>query len=468
VNDRIGPILDALGSPTIAVAGDVILDRYLWGRVRRISPEAPVPVLEVEHEEFRPGGAANVAANLAALGARAILHGVAGRDPAARTLERIARTRLIRAVRPTTVKTRLVAHNQQILRVDEERRDPLDARTAARLGEAIARTAPRADALILSDYHKGALVPPVVARAFAAFRRKPILVGLKTPQPGPYRGATGAMLNREELAALAPSPRALIRALRLEFLVVTLGPDGILVVPRRGRPARFPTLARQVYDVTGAGDTCLAAFALAYVSGCPLPDCAALANAAAGVVVGKVGTATATRAEIRRHVSPQAAPPRTKILGRAALLRALAEERRRGRRVVFTNGCFDLLHPGHVDLLRAARAQGDVLVVGLNSDHSVRRLKGPARPILPQRARAELLAALEAVDYVTIFGETTPAALIRAVRPDVLVKGADWAGAVVGREEVEKRGGRTVLVPLRPGFSTSAIVEHIRDGAPRR
>jgi D-beta-D-heptose 7-phosphate kinase/D-beta-D-heptose 1-phosphate adenosyltransferase len=357
----------------------------------------------------------------------------------------------------------MIAHNQQMLRVDRERADPIGPPTGRRLVAAALRQAARSDLAILQDYNKGTL-PEEVCAAFLRSARCPVLVGLKARDYRKYARATGASLNRGELLALSREDdldrgaRKLLRELRLRFLVVTLGERGMRVYPSGGAPLTLPAAARQVYDVTGAGDTALAAFALGYASGFSLEECAVLANAAAGIVVAKVGTEVVTREELRAQASH--GDGHRKIVTLREIRRVVADHRARGRTVVFTNGCFDLLHAGHVALLEHARARGDVLVVGLNTDRSVRALKGDGRPVLPQRERARLLAALEAVDYVVLFDEDTPTRLVRAIRPDVLVKGEDYAGrAVVGREHA----GRVELAPLVRGVSTTEIIRRIRE-----
>ncbi|HEX7902118.1 MAG TPA: bifunctional heptose 7-phosphate kinase/heptose 1-phosphate adenyltransferase [Planctomycetota bacterium] len=468
MKDRLAALLDRLAAPRVLVLGDLILDRYLWGAVSRVSPEAPVPVLNVKREEFRPGGASNVVSNLAALGAKVAVGGVVGRDKGGDALLRLLRgfkadvSAVARdAARPTPVKTRMVAHHQQMLRVDEERTEPIPPPLRARVLAAALRQAAKSDLAIVSDYHKGTL-PADLCEAFTRRAKCPVLVGLKGRDHRKYAGAAGASLNRGELLTISgkedvdAGARAILRELRLSFLVVTLGEKGMRVFARDAAPFTLPALARQVFDVTGAGDTALAAFGVAYASKLPLEECALLANAASGIVVGKVGTATVTRDELRATTDGH-----RKILRLPALLKALAAERAKGRKVVFTNGCYDLVHAGHASTLEFARSHGDLLVLGLNSDASVRRLKGEGRPIVPQGERARLLAAFEAVDYVVLFDEDTPAKLVKAVRPDVLVKGEDYAGkAVVGRDDA----GKVVLAPLVKGISTSDIIRRIRNG----
>ncbi len=463
MNTRLIEIVGRLRSPRVFVLGDLILDKYVWGSVSRISPEAPVPVVNVKGEEYRPGGASNVVTNLAALGARVATGGIVGKDEQGAQLLRLLRAQgdvsavLRDAGKPTPLKTRMLAHHQQMLRVDQERVDPIAPAAQARLLAAALRQAARSDLAIISDYSKGTL-PPELCRAFIRRAGCPVLVGLKSHDHRKYAKATGASLNRSELRLLTHEDevdrgaRKLLKQLSLRFLVVTLGEKGMRVISRDEPPITLPAVAREVFDVTGAGDTALAAFGVAYASGLSLEECAILSNAAAGIVVAKIGTETVTREEL-------IADGHRKVLPLPALLKALDGERKRGRRVVFTNGCFDLVHAGHVASLEFARSKGDVLVVGLNSDRSVRGLKGAGRPIVPQGDRARLLAAFEAVDYVVIFDRAKPDVLVRKVRPDVLVKGEDYRGKeVVG----SKDAGRVELAPLLKGLSTSDIIRRIQ------
>lgn len=468
--DRLLELIDRLHSPRVFVMGDLILDRYIWGSVSRISPEAPVQILKVQREEFRVGGAANVARNLLTLGARVSCGGVVGGDAGGRRLAPLLRQRRIDSSavvtvqkRTTSVKTRMLAHSQQMLRIDREQTDPIPAESERRLIAASLKAAARADLAILSDYDKGTLTARVCER-FLRSVKCPVLVGLKGRDYRKYAGATGASLNRSEYHTISRIddmdrgvPR-LMRELDLKFMVLTLGENGVRIYPRGAPPFTLPALARQVYDVTGAGDTALAAFGLGFASGLSLEECAVLANAAAGVVVAKVGTETVTREELRAEATHGA--HHRKIVRESELLRALSHERARGRKVVFTNGCFDLLHAGHVSLLQHAHSKGDVLVVGLNTDRSVRALKGKGRPVLPQQDRARLLAAMEAVNYVVLFDEDTPARLLRRLRPDVLVKGSDYAVKdVIGREH----SGRVELAPIVRGISTTDLVRRIKN-----
>jgi D-beta-D-heptose 7-phosphate kinase/D-beta-D-heptose 1-phosphate adenosyltransferase len=365
--------------------------------------------------------------------------------------------------KPTSVKTRMLAHNQQMLRVDSERTEPLSPDVERRLLAAALRRAARCDLAIISDYNKGTLTPHVCEQ-FIRAARCPVLVGLKSRDYRKYAHATGASLNRGELHTISreddvdAGARKVMRELGLRFLVLTLGEKGMRVYSKTAAPITLPAVARQVYDVTGAGDTALAAFGLGYASGLSLEECALLSNAAAGIVVAKVGTETVSREELRSQAAD--GDGHRKIVKIPELEKALHGERARGRKVVFTNGCFDLLHAGHASILQFARSRGDVLVVGLNSDRSVTALKGKGRPILPQGDRARLLAAFEAVDYVVLFDEDTPAKLVKRVKPDVLIKGEDYQGkTVVGRQDA----GRVELAPLVKGMSTSEILRRIRD-----
>ncbi len=464
------------------VIGDIILDRYVWGDVERVSPEAPIQVLHVGRDDFRLGGAGNVAANLQSLGAEVAIVGLRGDDEdGARLLERLAARDIatdgvvVADDRPTIVKTRHMAQNQQILRVDRERVAP--ATDAHRDAFVAQLDAFRPDCVILSDYGKGALTADTLRATIDRARALgvPVLVDPKTTDYRRYAGATAITPNRAEFEAAsglrADSPErirqgadALIRDADLAALVITLGAEGICLIERNGDEIRIPTRARSVYDVTGAGDTVIAVLGFALAGGLGLADGVRLANVGAGIVVGRVGAAVTTVAEIREALLTPDRLEGGKIRARDEIRALAAELRAAGKRVVLTNGCFDLMHAGHAEYLAYARSLGSVLIVGVNSDDSVRRMsKGPGRPIVSLDERMRLLAALEAVDVVVAFEDDTPASLVADVLPDVLVKGEDWRDrGVIGREEVEGHGGEVVLAPLRPGISTSVIIERIR------
>jgi len=489
--------LRGLRPPRIGIVGDLILDRYVRGEVHRISPEAPIQVFEEREEEERLGGAGNVVANLAAMGAPVRCVGVVGGDDLGRIV--LARLRSLGAdgrgvvvdrSRPTPRKTRFVAGVQQVLRADREEAAPIRGAVLRSVLRAIPRLVAASDLLVLSDYGKGVCVDEVVRALVAAARRagKKVLVDPKAPDFACYRGAHLITPNRAEAerasgvslssrAGLDLAARRLIRRAALEAIVITLGREGVYFRTRKGASKIVPTQARAVFDVTGAGDTMIAHLALHLAAGAPLDEALALANVAAGIVVGKLGAATATREEVLAHLSPSTAETDSKIVrDKPTLDRLAAAWRRDGKRIVFTNGCFDLLHSGHLTLLRSARRRGDVLVVGVNGDASVRRLKGPGRPVNPLEERMAVLGGLASVDAVVPFSEDTPANLIRRLTPHVLVKGADWAErGVVGREWVEAHGGTVVLEGLKPGRSTSATIRRIlgreegrRAGRPRR
>ncbi|HMR32583.1 MAG TPA: D-glycero-beta-D-manno-heptose 1-phosphate adenylyltransferase [Geminicoccaceae bacterium] len=469
----------------ILCVGDVMIDRAVEGAVDRVSPEAPIPVLRQDAVRSVPGGAGNVLANLAALGAEAAFVGLAGEDAEADELEALlagaasGEVRLLRdAGRPTTLKTRFVAGNQQLLRVDRERAGPPDAATAGRLAEAATACLGSADLLVLSDYGKGVLSPATLRPLIEAARAagKPVLVDPKGRDFARYAGATLVTPNRAELAvaaaaevgdeaALAEVAAGLRDRIGIDWLLTTLGGAGMLL-QGAGERHRIPGIRREVYDVVGAGDTVLAVMAALLAVACPVPAAAWLANLAGSLAVGRRGTAAIGDVDLRMALAAlRGTLHEAKIQTAEEAARLVAQARRRGDRVGFTNGCFDILHPGHVSLVTQARAHCDLLVLGLNSDASVRRLKGPTRPVNDERARARVLAALSGVDAVVIFDEDTPLDLIGRLRPDVLVKGADYSiEQVVGAAEVHSWGGEVVLAGLVPDVSTTATIARIGRG----
>ena len=477
--DTLLPILDRYSAIHVWVVGDVMLDEYVMGAVERISPEAPVPVVRVRETEYRLGGAANVARQIAALGARVSLAGVMGDDRAGSELLRLCaaaaidtRAIVVQEGRGTTRKLRVLGHSQQLLRLDWENASACDARVSGEIESRLAES-PRPDAIILSDYAKGVLTPAAITALARVRGSAPLLVDPKNRDFGVYRGATiitpnlreleaaaGRALDADDTAAIVAAARPLAAATGLEAMVVTLGDRGMLVVPSQGEDVLVPAVQRAVYDVTGAGDTAIAVLALSLAAHAPLGDAVRIANAAAGVAVGHVGAVAVDKNAIRHALT---ALPESKVLTRDELAVRAASWRMAGKRIVFTNGCFDLLHAGHLSLLSGAAALGDVLVLAINSDASVRRLKGPERPLVHESERAALLAALAFVDAVTIFDEDTPLEVLKAVRPHVLVKGQDYRPEqVVGRDFVESIGGRVALVPLVPERSTSSLLERIR------
>ena len=467
----------------LLVIGDVMCDTYLSGHVSRISPEAPVPVFESTEKRHVLGGAANVAANLRALGCEVHLAGVIGDDVTGRYVREQLRALGIAddllaqdAGRPTTEKTRLIARHQQLVRLDQESRLPLPAELSTQILAGVESILAEVDGLVCSDYNKGVCTPDLLvplfakakaanlpnfvdpkARDFARYRGATVL----TPNLAEVRHATGDLVEDE--TSLTSAAESLLRQSAAQALLVTRGAAGMSLFHPPGGPQHLPAHTRDVYDVTGAGDTVIAAFAAAAIGGLPYAEAARLANVAAGIVVGKAGTAVVYREELEAHWQARIAPSQSKLRTCDELSRALQQHRQRGERVVFTNGCFDLLHGGHVHYLQQARTLGDCLVVALNDDASVRLLKGDDRPLRPQDERARVLAALACVDYVVLFGEATPLTLIKSFKPDVLVKGGDYTlETVVGKEEVEASGGSVHLIPYVEGVSTTELVARMR------
>ncbi|MCA1455219.1 D-glycero-beta-D-manno-heptose-7-phosphate kinase [Bradyrhizobium sp. BRP22] len=479
----------ALSRQTVLCVGDLMLDEFVYGEVSRISPEAPAPVIAVQRSETNIGGAGNVARNIASLGGRCVFVGLIGDDETGAKLkgalaaESGIESRLVcDRARPTTRKVRFVSEHfsTHMLRADWEQAQPASGEIEQQLIDTIVPELARADIVLLSDYAKGVLTARVIRNTIDAARKlgKRVIVDPKSLNLAIYRGATLLTPNRKEFAeatrSRADSPDAIAEAaedaMRLadcEAMLVTQGEHGMTLVVRDGETVHVPALPVKVRDVSGAGDTVAAALALSLAAKADWETALRVASAAAAVAVGKTGTATVAPAELRRKILPEASlAAEEKIVAAGGDLGAqLSEWRRQGLRVGFTNGCFDILHPGHVKVLTAARGACDRLIVGLNSDASVKRLKGQGRPVQDERARAEVLAALEAVDLVAIFEEDTPINLITAIKPSVLVKGGDYTREqVVGHEIVEAHGGEVLLVDILPGFSTTSLVARARGG----
>lgn len=464
------------------VVGDLMLDEYLWGKAERISPEAPVQVVDVQREELRLGGAGNVVNNLVALGCQVTACSIIGDDENGRMLLDAFTCRgvdttgiFVDSARKTSKKTRVVASNQQIVRIDRETRGAISTGSEERLVEYIRKSATGCRVILVSDYLKGVLTPGVLA-AIVEFGRSasiPVVVDPKGTDYSRYSGVTILTPNRKEAEAatgielrdeesLCEAARTLMEGASLRALLITRSEQGMSLFIEDGKAAHIPTVAREVFDVTGAGDTVLAVLGLALAGGMAFAESARLANVAAGIAVGKVGTSTVSPAEIIAEIGRDHLDSDSKIKNLDVMSTVAGEAKARGKRIVFTNGCFDLIHFGHVKYLQKARSLGDLLVLGLNSDASVRRLKGDKRPLIHQDERAHLLAALDCVDYVVIFDEDTPLALIENIRPDILVKGGDYTReGVVGHSQVESWGGRVELVEFLDGRSTSGIIEKI-------
>lgn len=482
--------VEHMGNPRIVVVGDLILDRYIWGYAERISQEAPVPLLRADQKEHRLGGASSVATMLNALGAKVDLYGVVGQDAEAVMVRELLDQMGIDhsgvvAVddRPTTLKERYIGraqdrHPQQMIRVDYEVRNAIPAHARKAMIEHLPLAVDRADLVLISDYDKGVCTPDLLAWLIALCRgrgKRVLADPIRSQDYSKYAGVHCMTPNRLEaglatgIAIQTPDDalkagRQLVVSLGMEAALVTLDREGMALSREDGRSEILPTRPRQVYDITGAGDMVLSVVGLCLADGADYDEAAALGNIAGGLEVEKIGVALLSRREILRDLIDHQAAGAGKILKRSTLIEEARRRQDVGQSVVFTNGCFDLLHIGHVRLLREAAQHGDFLVVGLNSDASVRRLKGENRPIQLEDDRAELLAALECVGAVTVFEEDTPHELIDHLRPDVLVKGGDYTPEqVVGRDLVEARGGRLVLIPLVQGRSTTGLVNRLAE-----
>ncbi|MEE2986316.1 MAG: D-glycero-beta-D-manno-heptose-7-phosphate kinase [Nitrospinota bacterium] len=468
--------------PKFMVIGDLILDEYIWGGVNRISPEAPVPVLESRSENLTLGGAANVANNLIALGCEVHLVGAIGQDEKGDRLLSLIEERgiftqgIYRFVhRPTTSKIRIIAHNQQILRIDKEDNRPITEETENKIIKFVNDTMAEVSGVICSDYQKGILTEKVIKKIVHRAKncKKQVIVDPKKAEFGLYKGATVITPNQMEVEQAVPikindeidlerAGEYLLTLTKAKALLVTRGKDGMTLYMEKEKPVNIPTVAKEVYDVTGAGDTVVSVFAMTSAVGFNYQESAWLSNMAASIVVGKVGTAVATLDEINEYLQDEMLRTSHTVLGLDELKKISSLSKSTGKKIVFTNGCFDLLHGGHIEFLQKAKALGDLLIVGVNSDESVRSIKGNGRPIKNQKERTDILSALKYIDYITVFNEPTPKDLIREIRPDILVKGDDYRiDEVVGREIVEGYGARVELIPIVKGLSTTKTVEKI-------
>lgn len=464
------------------VVGDLMLDEYIWGSVDRISPEAPVQIVEVRKKDLRLGGAGNVINNLLSLNCHVDVASVVGDDDdgnflLSRLTERGVNNHCVfcQKDRVTSRKTRVLASNQQIVRIDQESLSDICSESEERILSYIKANIQRFNVLFLSDYQKGVLTNRLIKEVIMLGREAeiPVLIDPKGHDYSKYQGATLLTPNRKEAQeasgvtikdeeTLLQAGRKLFDSLDLEALAITRSDEGMTVFSKHGE-FHLPTLAREVFDVSGAGDTVLAIFGLGLARKLPLNISAEIANLAAGIVVGKVGTSPVYPHELLDSVTTVESDFNNKIISLASLKKVLTQAQHSYRKkVVFTNGCFDLLHIGHVKYLQQARKLGDILVLGLNSDNSIRRLKGANRPLINQEERAHILAALDCIDYVIIFDEDTPLELIKELKPDILVKGGDYTpDGVVGRDVVEEYGGRVELIDFVDGRSTTHLIEKI-------
>jgi D-beta-D-heptose 7-phosphate kinase/D-beta-D-heptose 1-phosphate adenosyltransferase len=481
-NSELLPYVDRLKTARVLCIGDVMLDHYVYGQVERVSPEAPIPVLWIEREMKTLGGAGNVLRNLRALGAAASFISVVGNDEAGREIGRLVEAQdgaeahvLVQPQRTTTVKTRYIAGNQQLLRADRESAIPLDPYIREDMLRLARELVADHSVVVISDYAKGVLTEGVALEIIRAAREAGahVIVDPKGGDHIRYRGADLIKPNRRELAHATGMPvetddeiiaasRALIERCGFDAVLASLGAEGSLLIAANGAAHMQRAEVREVFDVSGAGDTVVATVAAALAVGVALTDAARLGNFAAGIVVGKIGTAVVYASELTAALNGRDRHDADKVVPRSHALDLVARWRRRGLKIGFTNGCFDLLHPGHVALLGQAKAGCDRLIVGLNSDASTARLKGPRRPIQSETERAAVLASLAAVDLIVMFEEDTPMELIRDIRPQLLVKGDDYRlDEVVGADFVKHAGGEVLLVKVVPGYSTTATIARL-------
>ncbi|HEB72978.1 MAG TPA: D-glycero-beta-D-manno-heptose-7-phosphate kinase [Nitrospirae bacterium] len=481
MRQRLYRLLNDARPGKVLVVGDIILDRYVEGSVERISQEAPVQVFEAAQERELLGGGANVAANVAALGASVYLVGVVGRDDFARSIRAMLKKRGINAgglivddSRPTTRKTRFLSAGQQMLRVDHEMRHGVSMEIGRKMLDKIEKAVKKCSGVIISDYGKGALPGWLLKKMFAICKKagRQVIVDPKGVDYSRYLGATMITPNKKEAATATgieiknekdykKAALRIFKSARVEKLVITRGSEGMSVFDKPDGGVRLPAEALEVFDVSGAGDTVIATLSTTLFSGFSLDDAARVANVAAGIEVGHVGAWPVTKEDILEKLRKEG-PGAGKLMSQTQGASYAGQLRASNKKVVFTNGCFDLLHAGHVKLLRKAKALGDCLIVGINTDNSIRRLKGKNRPLLDDNDRIEIMGALDCVDAVIPFDEDTPLKLIKAIKPDVLVKGADYnVKNVVGHDVVKRYGGRVELVPLAVGKSTSGLIKTI-------
>ncbi len=467
---------------SVVVVGDVILDEYIDGEINRISPEAPVGVLDCKSETYMLGGAANVAANVVKLGCRAALIGVTGGDPAAAELKSLLKKEKIGAGhvvtsgdRPTIKKSRIISRRQQILRIDRENRSPIPKSVERKLIQNFKKALAKAQGAVISDYDKGMLTKKLLREAISYARKKgkPVVVDPKGDSFAKYKGADVITPNRAELEKAAgircvdkksveKAARRIIKRHSISCVLATLGADGMAMFTKKGESHFFPTVAREVFDVTGAGDTVVAVFTAALLGGMLPEEAARLSNHAGGLQVAHLGAFGISRKEMERSLAGAAGFDESKIANLKDAAAVAESLRKQNKKVVFTNGCFDLIHFGHIQYLRKAKKLGHRLVLGLNSDSSVKRLKGSGRPLLAEHDRAHILAALDCVDIVVIFDEKTPIKLIKAIKPDILVKGGDYKiDQIVGYKEIKKWGGRALTLPYVKGNSTTGLIQKI-------
>lgn len=480
--ETIESIISDFSNRTLLIIGDLIIDEYLWGKVERISPEAPVQVVDIENQSYTLGGAGNVINNLVSLGAKIHAVGVVGMDENGRLLQdELQRLNvetggiLSDGSRRTSKKTRVVGGGQQILRIDWETRRDIHKNLEDMVIHYARDYIPVCDAVLISDYAKGVLTTRVLNEVISNCNthQKPVLVDPKGKDFGKYRGATIITANKKEAAMAAGTDinsedelvqvgRKMLRDLKLRAALITRGKEGMSLFVKDESPLHIPAQVKEVYDVSGAGDTVLAVLGLGIACGCSYADASYLANMAAGFVVGKIGTATITQDELMEVVAKRISPAQFKIKGLRELTHIVGHLKAQGKKIVFTNGCFDILHTGHISLLKESKVLGDILIVALDSDDSVRKIKGKGRPIISQNERIQIIASLDCVDYVIVFSTDSLCDLLRELNPHILTKGSNYErGEVMGREIVEAYGGEVKLIPVIKGISTSEIIGNI-------
>ena len=461
-----------------------MIDEYLWGQVDRISPEAPVQIVEVNREEFTLGGAGNVIHNLVVLGAEVFAVGVVGVGYDGNLLFDMLKKLNVGIegiiqdpLRPTTRKTRIIASNQHVLRIDRETRKEISDKTCELVTKSLENQIPHTDIVLVSDYGKGTLIRPLLSRIVEICRthHKMIIVDPKGLDFTKYSGVTLITPNKREASlashveitddhSLIQAAEVLLEKVKMEKLLITCGKDGMVLFEKNASPYRIFTEVRQVFDVSGAGDTVLAVLGLALATGADFQQAASLANTAAGIVVGKIGTATVTQKELASALAPDEAEMSRKYKDISQIDPLVSELRKKGKRIVLTNGCFDLIHQGHIRLLSESKKLGDILIVAIDDDLSVRKLKGPGRPIINQSNRVRILSAFDTVDYVVVFSSDELLNLIERIRPDILTKGSNYsAEEVYGHKLVEKHGGMVKLISITEDVSSSDIIKSIRN-----
>lgn len=469
----------------ILVIGDLMIDEYVWGEVDRISPEAPVQVVAVTGEDYTLGGAGNVINNLVTLDANVWAIGVIGNDTSGKLmLERLKDLNvdtsgvIAEPQRPSTIKTRVIAAHQHVLRIDRETRKEIARQTFSKLAVAAEKLIPDAGAVLISDYGKGVITTAFLKKIIDCARKhqKPVIVDPKGFDYTKYSGASLVTPNKKEAsqasgieitdtAALHKAGEKILASTGIERMLVTLGKDGMILFEPDQKPYKIDTKARQVFDVSGAGDTVVALLGLALAAGATYKEAMALANTAAGLVVGKVGTATVSQDELDAALQPSFDSAALKQIPLAGLERLAADLKKKGQKIVLTNGCFDLLHAGHIALFRQAKSLGDVLIVAIDDDDSVRQIKGAGRPVIRAKERVKIIGALDVVDYVVVFPTDQLKWLIKTLQPDVLTKGGNYQQETVyGHEIVEQQGGRVALIPISDDISSTAIINQIKAG----